>query len=182
MVRFKNFDCTINVDGVALLEYTDPDDAGERKGAVPTAIVYIQSEEGKAFSIKLSVLNGVGINPNANAVSWSYELDAIKEGKGHVTKVGASGTISFNRFQAADGEWFHQDFHFSKLEVTEDAAERNDTKDSSALGEITIRICRYKTIGPSRTPKSVNHHAKAHGVKSVYEKELKGRDITHSVG
>jgi hypothetical protein len=32
MVRFKNFECMINVGHVPLPEYTDPDDAGDREG------------------------------------------------------------------------------------------------------------------------------------------------------
>jgi hypothetical protein len=183
MVRFKNFECMIKVDGVALPEYTDPEDAGDTEGPVPTAVVYIQSEEGKPFSIKFSVLDDVGIFPEADAVCWCLELDGKEIKLGWICHAdGGSNRVHGNKYRDSNGRWFDQDFLFSKLDVTEDDAGRKDSKDTSSLGEIEIRICRYKITGPSRAPKSKDVFKDASGVKSLHEKQLKGRDITHSVG
>jgi hypothetical protein len=183
MVRFKNFECMIKVDGVALPEYTDPEDAGDTEGPVPTAVVYIQSEEGKPFSIKFSVLDDVGIFPEANAVCWHAVLDGNKIKLGWICDAdGGSICVHGNKYRDSNGRWFDQDFLFSKLDVTEDDAGRKDSKDTSSLGEIEIGICRYKITGPSQAPKSMDVFKDASGVKSLHEKQLKGRDITHSVG
>jgi hypothetical protein len=47
--------------GDPLSEYTDPNDADGREGPVPTAIFYVQSEEGIVFSVHLKVHDGVGL-------------------------------------------------------------------------------------------------------------------------
>jgi hypothetical protein len=47
--------------GDPLSEYTDPNDADDREGPVPTAIVYVQSEEGNPISVHLEDHNGVGL-------------------------------------------------------------------------------------------------------------------------
>jgi hypothetical protein len=183
MVQLENFDCTINVDGVPLREYADPGDAGERAGPVPTAIVYIQSEEGKPFSIKFSVLDDVGIFPEADAVCWCLELDGNEIKPGWICHAdGGSNYVNGNKYRDSNGRWLDQQFLFSKLDVTEDDAGRKDSKDTSSLGEIEIRICRYQITGPSQAPKSMDVYKDASGVKSLHEKQLKGRDITHSVG
>jgi hypothetical protein len=41
MVLFGNFKSAINVGNGPLTEYTDPNDAGDRAGAVPTAFAYV---------------------------------------------------------------------------------------------------------------------------------------------
>jgi hypothetical protein len=179
MVQLENFDCTIDVDGVALREYTDPGDAGEREGRIPTAIVYIQSEEGKPFSIKFSALDDV---PEANAVSWSLDLDGNEIDGSWICDVQKGNNVHCNEYRDAYGRWLKQDFLFAKLDVMEDGPERNDNKDTSSLGEITIRVYRFQVIGPPSSPNSDEYYEKAHTVKSVHEKQLKGRDIMHTVG
>jgi hypothetical protein len=173
----------IKVDGVALPEYTDPEDAGDTEGPVPTAIVYLQSEEGKPFSIKFSVLDDVGIFPEANAVCWHWVLDGNEIKTGRICDAdGGSSWVNGNKYRDSNGRWFDQEFLFSKLDVTEDDAGLKDSKDTSSLGEIEIRICRYQITGPSQARKSIHGYKDAPGVKSLHEKQLKGRDITHSVG
>jgi hypothetical protein len=58
----------ILLGGDALSEYTDPDDADDRDGPVPTAIVYVQSEEGKAFSVHLKVHEMLAPTPKPTAL------------------------------------------------------------------------------------------------------------------
>jgi hypothetical protein len=185
MVRFKNFECTIDVDGVALPEYIDPADAGDREGLVPTAIVYIQSEEGKAFTIKFSMVDGVGILPEADALVWFPMLDGNEINPPWLCSA-PRGSNSLNRNQYRDhhGNWVEKNFIFSKLDVTEDDREPKDNNDTSSLGEIAIRIFRFKITGSTYTATSkVNGDCKdVRAVTSLHEKQLKGRDISHSVG
>jgi hypothetical protein len=183
MVLFKNVNCTINVDGVPLQEYTDPGDAAERESPIPTAIVYIQSEEGKAFSINFSMVDDVDLFPEANALSWSVILDGNEIKPPWLCRAPrGSDSIHGNRYQDCYGNWVEQNFLFSKLDVTEDDRERKDNKDTTSLGEIALRICRYQTTGPVRLAGFWDNFHDAHGVKSLHEKQLKGRDITHSIG
>jgi hypothetical protein len=183
MVQLENFNCTINVDGVALREYTDPEDAGDTQGPVPTAIVYIECQEGKPFSINFSMLDDFGIFPEANAVCWYSVLDGNLIKPGWICRAdGGSSHVRGNKYRDSNGKWFDQEFLFSKLDITEDDAGRKDSKDTSSQGEIEIRICRYKITGPLQAPKSTDCFKDAPGVKSLHEKQLKGRDITHSIG
>jgi hypothetical protein len=185
MVRFKNFECTIDVDGVALPEYTDPADAGDREGLVPTAIVYIQSEEGKAFSIKFSMVDGVGILPEADALVWFPLLDGNEIKPGRICKAPwSSYSINGNKYRDGHGNWVKQHFLFSKLDVTEDDREPKDNNDTSSLGEIAIRIFRFKITGSTYTATSKvgGDYKDVRAVTSLHEKQLKGRDISHSVG
>jgi hypothetical protein len=185
MVRFKNFECTINVDGIALPEYTDPKDADAREGAVPTAIVYIQSEEGKPFSINFSMVDGGGLWPDANALAWSAILDGNELKPGWLCKAPrGSGFINGNRYQDRKGNWFQRDFLFSKLDIREDGPVHKDNINTSSLGEITIRIRRYKITGRTRLvkKKKKEEYEEVRAVTSLPEEQLKGRDVSHSVG
>jgi hypothetical protein len=180
MVRFKNFECTINVEGVPLPEHTDPNDAGDREGPVPTAIVYVQSEEGKAFSVRLGVLDGVGIYPEANSVNMELSLDGVT---GLWWNVGVHKHISarYFRYDDTDGQFVQRKFLFSKLDVLEETRDP-ENGDLKSLGEITVSLHRFNVTG--RTPwvpfKMENEDFPS--IKSVPEKHLKGRDIGHSIG
>jgi hypothetical protein len=180
MVRFKNFECTINVGGVPLPEHTDPDDAGDREGPVPTAIVYVQSEEGKAFSVRLEVLDGVGIYPEANSVNMELSLDGAT---GIWWNVIVHNHISVGGYTYRDTEdqCVRRGFLFSKLDILDETRDP-ENGDLKSLGEITVSLHRYNVTGrrPRIPIKMENEDFLS--IKSVPEKHLKGRDIAHSIG
>jgi hypothetical protein len=180
MVLFKNFECTINVGGVPLPEYTDPHDAGDREGAVPTAIVYVQSEEEKAFSVRLEVLDGVGIYPEANGVKMGLSLDGAT-GLWWNVRVHEHISVEGYKYDDTDGQYVRREFLFSKLDVLDETRDP-ENGDLKSLGEITVSLHRYKVTGTRPRDPIKRKRQDLPSIKSVPEKHLKGRDITQSVG
>jgi hypothetical protein len=181
MVRFKNLECTINVGDDPLPEYTDPHDAGDREGAVPTAIVYVQSEEGKAFSVGLEVLDGVGIYPEANSVDIELSLDgAVLESIWNV-RVHSHISVRDFEYDDTDGQYVRREFLFSKLDVLEETRDP-ENGDLKSLGEITVSLHRFKVTGTRPRDPMKTKRQDLPSIKSVPEKHLKGQDITQSVG
>jgi hypothetical protein len=180
MVLFKNFECTINVGDDPLPEYTDPHDAGDREGAVPTAIVYVQSEEEKAFSVRLEVLDGVGIYPEANSVYIKLSLDGATLKRIWNVKVNKDSTIRYDKYHDKEGQYVRREFLFSKLDILDETRDP-ENGDLKSLGEITVSLRRFKVTG--RRPRAIKtKRLDLPSIKSVPEKNLKGRDITQSVG
>jgi hypothetical protein len=180
MVRFKNLECTINVGGDPLPEYTDPHDAGDREGAVPTAIVYVQSEEGKAFSVGLEVLDCVGIYPEANSVDIKLSLDGAK-GLWWNVRVHEHISVGGYEYDDTDGQYVRREFLFSKLDVLEETRDP-ENGDLKSLGEITVSFHRFKVTGRRPWDPIKMKRQDLPSIKSVPGKHLKGRDITQSVG
>jgi hypothetical protein len=184
MVRFKNFECTINVGGPShpLPEYTDPNDAGDREGPVPTAIVYVQSEEGKAFSIRLDVVDDVGLFvQGANRISIGLALDGTTLPKAWTVRPRDYITLDGCKYHDTRGQYVQGQFLFSKLDVLEESRGPEKSGDANSLGEITMNLYRWKKT--AEEPRSYQKRMDEHllNIKSVTEKRLKGRDITQSV-
>jgi len=153
-------------------------------GGSPCSIVYIKSEEGQQFSVCISLLNDIGIAPTANAISYSLSFDGeiipdrmlLFPGERLVPR---SRSVSATE----SGGFVQRQFHFSKLNVTEDGPKPKDGggTDTLALGEICVSVLRFCKTGES----SVSHYAQRKvptGITTLHEKQLKGRDIAHSIG
>jgi hypothetical protein len=180
MVRFKNFECTINVGGRPLPEYTDPDDAGDREGPVPTAIVYVHSEEEKAFSIRLDILDDVGLFPRANGVLIKLALDDTTLPGCWTARLHSHCIMDGYKYNDTKGQYVHGKFLFSKLDVLEETRDPENSGEVNSLGEITVSLYRFKVAAKKIIlGKGTNEHLS--NIKSVTEKDLKGRDITQSV-
>jgi hypothetical protein len=184
MVQFSNFLCTVNVEEVPLKEYTDPDDDAAILGdSPPTKIVYIQSEEGKPFSIGFRVIHSVGIVPAANSVAWNLELDGLPIQAGFLSYIGGmNSSLRCNRYKDDEGRWLQRDFLFSKLDVREDGPKPDLKEDTSSLGEITLRIRRYQALTAASRPSNGTEYNDFKKADSLHEKQLKGRDISHTIG
>jgi hypothetical protein len=181
MVRFKNFECTINVGHVPLPEYTDPDDAGDREGPVPTAIVYVQSEEGNAFSVRLKVHDGVGLY--ANSVDIQLSLDGATLKRIWNVEVNKHSIIRGYMYHDTEGRNVMRELLFSKLDVLEETCDPENNGDVKSLGEIAVFLRRYQRAG--KVLPGINREIKnpdLPNIQSVPEKHLKGRDIAQSVG
>jgi hypothetical protein len=181
MVRFKNFECTINVGHVPLPEYTSPDDAADREGPIPTAIVYVQSEEGKAFSIRLKVLDDVGLY--ANSVDMYLSLDGATLKRIWNVEVHKHCFVRGFIYPNSEGRTMMREFLFSKLDVLEETRDPENNGDINSLGEITVSLRRYQRAGAVLpNPNNETKNPALPSIKSVPEKHLKGRDINQSVG
>jgi hypothetical protein len=75
MVLFKNFKCAINVGNDPLTEYTDPDDAGDRAGAVPTAIASRPAAPLRMLMIRPTAPSTVATTLSATRDSMTYLFD-----------------------------------------------------------------------------------------------------------
>jgi hypothetical protein len=181
MVRFGNCECTLNVGDDSLPEYTNPDDAGDREGPVPTAIVYVQSEEGKAFSVRLKVHDGVGLYPEADSVKVKLSLDGATLKKGWLVRVNQHRIIQKHKYHDTEGRYVQRQFLFSKLDVLEETR-GSENGDSKSLGEIAVSLHRWKIVGTRPRDPSKRDNEALPSIKSVPEKDLKGRDIAHSIG
>jgi hypothetical protein len=181
MVRFKNFECTINVGGDPLPEYTDPHDAGDREGPVSTAIVYVQSEEGKAFSVGLKVLGGVGIYPEANSVDIELSLDGAKLESFWNVRVHRHISVGDYKYHDTEDQYVRRKFLFSKLDILDETRDP-ENGDLKSLGEITVSLHRFKVTGTRPRDPIKRKRQDLPSIKSVPEKHLKGRDIAHSIG
>jgi hypothetical protein len=180
MVLFKNFECTINVGDDPLPEYTDPHDAGDREGAVPTALVYVQSEEEKAFEVRLEVLDGVGIYPEANSVNMELSLDGAT-GLSWNVRVHRHISVGGYKYHDTEDQYVRRGFLFSKLDVLEETRDP-ENGDLESLGEITVSLHRFNVTGTRPRDPIKTKRQDFPSIKSVPEKHLKGRDIGHSIG
>jgi hypothetical protein len=183
MVRFKNFECTINVEGHPLPEYTDPDDAGDREGPVPTAIVYVHSEEEKAFSICLDILDDVGLFPRgkANRVLIKLALDDTTSPSYWRARPHSHCFVDGDYFYDTNGQYVKGQFLFSKLDVLEETRDPQNSGEVNSLGEITVSLYRFKVGKKKIKNREKGTNEPLSNIKSVTEKDLKGRDITQSV-
>jgi hypothetical protein len=75
MVLFRNFECTINVGNGPLTEYTDPNDAGDRAGAVPAAIASRPAAPLRMLMIRPTAPSMVSATPSATRDSTTYPFD-----------------------------------------------------------------------------------------------------------
>jgi hypothetical protein len=75
MVLFKNFKFTINVGNDPLTEYTDPDDAGDRAGAVPTAIASRSAAPLRMLMIRPTAPSTVSTTLSATRDLMTYPFD-----------------------------------------------------------------------------------------------------------
>lgn len=184
MVRLLNFDCGIRVEGALLKEFTDPQDLALKGGDPPTAIVYVKAEEEKKFGIEFKTVDDVGIAPAANGVCWNIMFNGDKIGKGWISEPGRTQCVDFHSYQDTDGRWLQRNFVFSKLDVTEDGNPKDKKAiNLEALGEITINVRRYRVTGPSYLARNADGFKETtNQTKSVHEKQLKGHDISHTVG
>jgi hypothetical protein len=75
MVLFRNFQSTINVGNGPLTEYTDPNDAGDRAGAVPTAIAFRPAAPLRMLMIRPTTPSTVSTTLSATQDSMTYPFD-----------------------------------------------------------------------------------------------------------
>ncbi|KAF8251726.1 hypothetical protein K440DRAFT_39627 [Wilcoxina mikolae CBS 423.85] len=184
MVRLKNIECHISTASGRLEEYTDPNDAGDREGNSPCSIVYVKSEEGQLFSVVLNLLDDVGIAPAGDSIVGVLAFDG--EVNPDTLLVYPRRTCVRARSVSAteSGGFVERQFLFSKLHVTEDGPKAKDSEgiDILALGEIRLTVVRYRTNGLTRKNSGDRGQAYSKDTKTLHEKQLKGRDLAHSVG
>jgi hypothetical protein len=184
MVRLGNCEGTINVGDDPLPEYTDPYDAIEKEGRIPTAIVYVQSEEGKEFSVRLKVHDGVGLCPKADCIMLRLSLDGATLKNGWHVRVNQHRIIQKRtcKYHDTENQYVQQKFLFSKLDVLEETRDPENIGDIKSLGEITVSLYRWKLTGRMPWDPSIMDDKALPSIKSVPENLLKGRDISHSIG
>jgi len=181
-MKLKNIECTINTTTEPLREYIDSEVAPDTPGE---AIRYIQAQVGESFSFHIYIpLGDDGIRPPANSLNCKIYFNGNRE-LDTVLDLGESIVLSSSVIRpAARGGWIEREFMFDKLTVTEDpdmmGVPGNKKRKLEELGEIKVVWYRYGQTGHKEGTwlgrKAVD------AVKVVHEKELKGRDIEHSVG
>jgi hypothetical protein len=75
MVLFRNFKWTINVGNGPRTEYTDPNDAGDRAGAVPTAIASRPAAPLRMLMIRPTATSTVSTTLSVIRDSMTYPFD-----------------------------------------------------------------------------------------------------------
>lgn len=90
-------------------------------------------------------------------------------------------TISGTTAKNSHGVWELQKFVFSSIHFTEDChADVLALGKVNKLGEIVVTVMRYQTQGKQHFEEGVRGDF-LEGPSVVYEKSVKGKDISHSV-
>ncbi|KAF2160292.1 hypothetical protein M409DRAFT_29147 [Zasmidium cellare ATCC 36951] len=171
---FPGIEVTVEVDGVALKEYEDKDEAEPAK----TVTRYIEAAHGKNFTVTVKMSKGFRLRNNA----LSFQVYA--DGNLASRKV-------FNQNDATSGrtlrvEGFHDLQHITKFRfdelhtVSDDRSIRQEASKLASLGTLKIKM-HHSTITGS-TPAEARVRKQPATMGTVSEKALKGKALTHSVG
>jgi hypothetical protein len=130
----------------------------------------------------MKLLDDTGIVPSANAASVTLHFDGKMIPARYIMypyqSLKRSGFVS----GVESGGFVQRQFQFSKLNVTEDDLKPTDSKnmDVLALGEIHVSVMRYFVT--SVCIANANYgRGFSKDPKTLHEKQLKGRDLAHSV-
>lgn len=193
MPTSRSIECYISTSTGRLTEFPNPEDAEIilPKGHT-SEICYILASTGEQFSITVNLLPGAdqelskGATPNHLAVmpivgglTLPSELILIPS---HTGGYPSGRTIEHVRYLNTTTTQVAAEKRlmlFADMEVTEDdVAGKINLEKAKLLGEITIKVKRYMKTGDllQRAANTVLDKG-----NTAHEKELKGRDISHSV-
>lgn len=176
MPVLDNISCTINTDFGPIQEFPCIKD----NPAIPTSTVYIPAHDGQTFSINLNVLV-----PSQHLSTCSLcfipSIDGVQE-IGQIYSLGNKySTISGTIVKNSHGVWELQKFVFSSVHFTEDCHVDVLALDKvNKLGEIVVTVMRYQMHGQKYLEEGMRDGS-LEGPSVVYEKSVKGKDISHSV-
>ncbi|KAL7270828.1 hypothetical protein RUND412_006451 [Rhizina undulata] len=153
----------------------------------PTASVYVQARDGEPFELNFTVDQSFNWNLHrCGSISVLPSIDGVFERHGQDmwevrrSSVRLRGVI---KKCERDGTWQLKKFIFSSVRITEDKSEDQLSKaEVDNLGEIKLVLRRYIIISRSSIGfNSPPNEARRDKDAVLYEKDVKGRDITHAV-
>lgn len=191
MPQKGSVECWISTASGRLPEYDDPEQNEITVGKATSRTTYIESKPGEEFYIGFQVHDPWG--PDLGRPLGTTDLACKIIADGVDTKY---TTVCANLVESpysirevkdlrrtnpkGDPEMYR--LVFSDMELTEDSGDLPggliDYKKAAQVGEIRVHVSRYKRTGadiPYKPPSTADKTVKAH------EKELKGRDIKHTV-
>ena len=202
------FECEIYVDGKALPEFDDPEDAGQngqRSNNFPTVVKYVEAPANKEFSIRYAVRENYPLSNGHFHVSFSVDGKSVVGNlldKRHILPGAShfkSGVKERNGIR-----WYERNFKFADLVTSESlllspmprfmpasnahplAVDRVVTRTNaealraqySNLGLITVKISDFKAEG--KAERDTRDNAYDLNIGRVPEKALKGRPLSLS--
>lgn len=147
-----------------------------------SASTYILAQDGKEFSIKCRALSINKHMPIASTdtLVFKLQIDRVDEQPVLLDHAHPTTTISGTTFRTSSGDWELRKFLFSSVELTEESGHGELTLENiNKLREITVFVKRFKKSGTSTAKTNGPNTETTRDI--IYEKSIKGNDISHSV-
>lgn len=117
---------------------------------------------------------------STDALVFKPRIDGVGEQPVLLDHVHLTTTISGTTFRPSSGDWELRKFLFSSIELTEESGHGELTLENiNKLGEITVFVKRFKKSGTSTVGTNGPNTETTRAI--IYEKSIKGKDISHSV-
>jgi hypothetical protein len=180
MAILKPFECTVEVDGVAIEEYEDEDT--EQANTTTLLTKYVEAASGANFSLKFTVQPGWTMK--ADYIAWYIYLDGTPGGGGIVPSESYDGDRSHTSLlsgvsSGAGNNWTLRKYKFADIttgDKPDDLTPEEMKKRYEKLGNITIEIWRMKFLRKVDESQEPRHGA----LGVVPEKALKGQALSLS--
>ena len=174
-----------------LIEYSEEEDSDARLHAQShgrAELCYIQSEEDAEFTVSVQTdPTFFAQGPDTTHLSVRFRLDGVNYmPHRNLIRVGFCRTIEGYRIEGQSNCYVRM--RFGKLNIAEEKPPAPTEGDfpNEQLGEITVLLYRYKRyydrVTTMRQAKDKATRPQIESDRTVHEKALKGRDVTHFVG
>jgi hypothetical protein len=180
MAILKPFECTVEVDGVALQEYDDEEI--EQANTTTSLTKYIEAVSRANFSLKFTLQPGWTMK--ADYIVWSLALDGKNYGGGVITSESYDGDRSCTSVRSgvvsgSGDNWTQRNFTFADIIIGEkpgDLEPEEVKKKYERLGNISVQIWRMKLLGQNNHLEEIRHDP----LSVIPEKALKGQALSLS--